>query len=159
MPAAPEQSERGLSTRFTRFDAWHNPDYIRSELPVADACPNFHARTDRRDGSNNFSAIVCSDAVAAMQGRVRAEYAQDSFNLSKTSLCVFHSAQRRRDETSMQIDKPIAPHEQLAGGTARLQGSSDVEKPTLITVDLVRETPVQSCTCMIESLLRVAHPI
>ena len=139
MPAAPERSERRLSTRFIRFGGWHNPGYIRSEFAVGDACPDSHARTDRRDGSNNFSAIVCSDAVAAAQGRVGAKYAQDSFNLSKTSLCVFHSAHRRRDETSMQIDKPIAPHEQLTGGATRLQGASAVDETTLIIVDLVRE--------------------
>src|SRR5205814_2615392 len=114
---------------------------------------------DRRDGSNNFSAIVCSDAVAAAQGRVGAEYAQDSFNLSKTSLCVFHSAQRRRDKTSMQIDELIAPHEQLAGGATRLQGASDVDETTLIIVDFMTETAPQSLTRMIEPLLRVAHPV
>src|SRR5260370_36668094 len=115
VPAAPERSERGLSTRFIRFGGWHNPRYIRSEFAVADACPDFHARTDRRDGSNNFSAIVCSDAVAAAQCCVGAEYEQDSFNLSKTSLCVFHSAQRRRDGTSMQIDETTPPHEHVTG--------------------------------------------
>src|SRR5260370_3923577 len=139
VPAAPERSERGLSTRFIRFGGWHNRRYIRSEFAVADACPDFHARTDRRDGSNNFSAIVCSDAVAAAQGRIGAEYAQDSFNLSKTLLCVLHSAQRRRDETSMQIDESIAPHEQLAGGATRLQGASHVDETTPILVDRVRE--------------------
>jgi hypothetical protein len=142
-----------------RFDSWHKGRYIRFKLAVIDPGANFHARMDHRDGSNNFSAIVCSDAVAAAQGCVGAEYAQDSFNSSKTLFCVLHSAQRRRDETSMQIDEPIAPYEQLTGGATRLQGASDVDKTSLIIVDLVRETPVQSLARMIEPLLRVAHPV
>ena len=59
----------------------------------------------------------------------------------------------------MQIDEPIAPHEQLPGGATRLQGASDVEETTLIIVDLVREASAQSLTRMIEPLLRVAHPV
>src|SRR5207302_1375653 len=132
---------------------------VRAEFAVGHAGANFHPWMDRRDGPNNFSAIVCSDAVAAAQRRLGAKHAQNSFNLRKTALCVFHSAQRRRDETSMQIDKPIAPHEQLAGGTARLQGASDVNKTTLIIVDLVREASAQGFASGIDLLLCVTQSL
>src|SRR5207237_4567248 len=72
---------------------------------------------------------------------------------------VLHSAHGRRDETSMQIDEPIAPHEQLTGGATRLQGASDVNKTTLIIVDLVREASAQGFASGIDLLLCVTQSL
>lgn len=159
MPAAPERSERGLSTGFMRFGSWHKGRYIRFKLPVAHSGANFHARMDHRDGSNNLSAIVCSDAVTAAQGCVGAEYAQDSFNSSKTLFCALHTAHRRRDQSPLQLDKTITTHHEFAGWAACLQRGRDVEETAFVTVDLMREAPVQNFPRMIEPLLRVAHPV
>src|SRR6266487_774495 len=59
----------------------------------------------------------------------------------------------------MQIDKPTAAHHELPCGAARLQRAKIMQETALITVDLVRETTLQSLARMIQSLLHLADSV
>ena len=61
--------------------------HLRAEFPVANTRTDFHARTDRRDGSDNFSAIVRGNAVATAQRRMTIARATiSSLNSHKSSM-------------------------------------------------------------------------
>ena len=102
---------------------------------------NFHPRIDRSDGSDNFSALICGDAITTAQRCVRAEHAQDSLGSNETLLSIFNKAERRRIEASTQINETIASYADLARGTARLQPARQVHETSLIIVNPVREAP------------------
>jgi hypothetical protein len=104
---------------------------------------------DHSDGSDNFSALICCNAVTTAQRCVRAEHAQDSLTSGETLLSIFNEAERRGIESPMQINESIASYDDLARGTARLQRRRNVEESLLVTVDLVTETPPQGLARMI----------
>ena len=81
---------------------------------------------DHSDGSDNFSALICCNAVTTAQRCVRAEHAQDSLTSGETLLSIFNEAERRGIEAPIQIGKTVVAHGEFAGGTARLQRARNV---------------------------------
>src|SRR5207244_10386110 len=59
----------------------------------------------------------------------------------------------------MQITETVAPHHELAHGTARLQHAKRMQEAALVRVDLMRKTALQRLTRVIEPLLRVTDAI
>src|SRR5437879_13588046 len=59
----------------------------------------------------------------------------------------------------MQISETVAPHHELAHGTARLQHAKSMQEGALVRVDLMRKTALQHLACVIEPLLRVTDAI
>src|SRR5436309_11702900 len=100
-----------------KTDALRN---LRAEFAVAYAGANFHFWPDCCDCSDDFSALVRRDTVAAAQGRVWAQDAQNSFDALKTVFCVFEEVVRAGDQPPMQIGKTVSTQHEFARGTPRL---------------------------------------
>ena len=71
--------------------AWQQAplQHFRIEFAVDDAGPDFHLRAHGGYAADEFAALIGRDAVAAAEGRVGAEHAQDCFDLAKTMARVF----------------------------------------------------------------------
>ena len=132
---------------------------LGAEFAVAGAGADLHLWPDRCNCADDFPALAHRDAVPAAQCRFWPEDTQNSSDTVETVSCIFEQLRRTGYQSPIQICKTVTAHREFPRRTARLQRPRDVEKGALVTVDLMRETALQSLACVIQPLLRVAYPV